>query len=307
MIALAITDLAKTYQTGVKALNGISLTVNEGDFFALLGPNGAGKSTTIGILCSLVNKTSGTVKIFGEDIDINFPKAKSYLGVMPQEFNFSIFETAEQIVANQAGYFGFPPKIAKERAHEALKKVGLWEKRKSEGRFLSGGMKRRLMIARALVHDPKLLILDEPTAGVDVEVRHLMWDFLLQANSDGLTIILTTHYLEEAERLCKNLAIIDRGDIVQRGDIKMLLGQLKTQHFILDLTNAMTTALIVPDFLVTVVDPYTIEVALTPDQTLNDLFAALNNAAIPIAGIRSKINRLEELFLRMTHNGDGAV
>ena len=258
--ALAISQLSKTYDGNFQALKGISLTVKHGDFFALLGPNGAGKSTTIGIICSLVLKTSGTVSIFGYDIDTDFSQAKQYVGVVPQEFNFNQFEKPIDILVNQAGYFGIPREIAVERAEKYLRQLGLWEKSNAPSRALSGGMKRRLMIARALIHEPKLLVLDEHTAGVDIELRRSMWDFLRQINAQGTTIILTTHYLEEAESLCRNVAIIDHGQIVKNTSIKELLQQLNKELFVLDIREEITATPEIAGYPITLVDGHTLEV-----------------------------------------------
>ena len=295
--ALSIENLEKVYANGLCALKGISLEVEEGDFFALLGKNGAGKSTAIGIISSLVNKTAGTVKIFGIDIDQNFPLAKSFLGVVPQEINFSVFETPLQIVMNQAGYYGINKKTAKKRTESFLKQLGLWEKRNEISRELSGGMKRRLMIARALVHNPRLLILDEPTAGVDIEIRRSMWEFISKINKQGTTIILTTHYLEEAESLCRNVAIIDEGEVVEDTNIKELLSRLRRETYILDLYQSMDE---IPQFdrgNWKLVDSNTIEVDISKEQGINGIFNQLNQKGIRIQSMRNKSNRLEQLFL----------
>ncbi|TGK14711.1 ABC transporter ATP-binding protein [Leptospira fluminis] len=297
--ALEIENLVKTYSGGIQALQGIDLTVEEGEFFALLGPNGAGKSTTIGILSSLVNKTSGKVRIYGADIDTDLPLAKSFLGVVPQEFNFNIFEKVEQIVINQGGYYGLSKSVATERAHEYLKQLGLYEKRKESAGRLSGGMKRRLMIARALVHNPKILILDEPTAGVDIEFRRSLWEFLIKLNESGITIILTTHYLEEAETLCKRIAIIDRGLIVENTSIKELLVKLDTETFILDLQEAVAVPPKLNGFLLRKVDDLTLEVEVNKTHSINELFRLLDQEGIKITSMRNKANRLEELFLKL--------
>lgn len=299
MQALSITNLTKTYRGGTQALKGISLDVAEGDFFALLGPNGAGKSTTIGIITSLVNKTSGQIKIFNHDLDTDIKAAKSCIGLVPQEFNFSIFEKVFDIVVCQAGYYGVPLKTAKERAEYYLKKLGLWEKQQVPAVRLSGGMKRRLMIARALVHQPKLLILDEPTAGVDIEIRRSMWDFMREINQQGTTIILTTHYLEEAESLCKNIAIIDKGTIVENTSMKNLLGQLNTETFIFYLKNPLQQLPETNHFPLQLVDEHTLEIAIDKKQSLNELFAFLQAQRIEVASMRNKANRLEELFLHL--------
>jgi len=299
MLALSVTNLKKVYSNGLIALRSINLEVAEGDFFALLGPNGAGKSTTIGILCSLVNKTSGTVSIFGNDIDHQLEAAKSCIGVVPQEMNFNPFEKILQIVINQAGYYGIPRKIAKSRAEYYLQKVGLWEKRNLIALKLSGGMKRRLMIARALVNEPRLLILDEPTAGVDIELRHELWQFLTELNQQGTTIILTTHYLEEAEHLCKHVAIIDHGDIIENSNMKLLINRLHVQTLILDLKKPMDNAPILPDFQYRILDNTTIEVEFYKTQSLNVLFNELSKQNINVSSLRNKTNRLEELFVRI--------
>ena len=305
--ALILDQLKKTYDNGHTALNGISLTVAEGDFFALLGRNGAGKSTAIGIISSLVNKSAGTVKIFDADIDQNFSLAKSYLGVVPQEFNFSVFETTEQIISNQAGYYGIPKGIAKERTERYLKQLGLWEKRGEPSRSLSGGMKRRLMIARALVHNPRLLILDEPTAGVDIEIRRSMWDFLTTINQQGTTIILTTHYLEEAESLCRNVAIIEKGDIVENTSTRSLLAKLQQESYVLDLAESIET---LPDRLANdetrswrMQGPQCLEVDIPKSQGINSVFDTLTQVGIQVTSMRNKTNRLEKLFLDMV-NGE---
>lgn len=300
--ALKIEGLTKTYDNGFSALKGIGLEVAPGDFFALLGPNGAGKSTTIGILCSLVKKTEGKVSIFGCDIDDSFPLAKQHLGVVPQEFNFSQFEKVEQIVINQAGYYGLPKKLAQERTEKYLKKLGLWDKRDTPARMLSGGMKRRLMIARALIHEPKLLILDEPTAGVDIELRRSMWDFLREINEQGTTIILTTHYLEEAESLCRNIAIIDQGRIVENTSIKALLKTLNRESFILDVREALSEVPQVAGYQLSLMEEHCLEVDIEKGQSLNELFEGLSQQDIHVVSMRNKANRLEELFVSLTGN-----
>lgn len=300
MEALSISKLVKTYKNNVSALKGIDLKVQQGDFFALLGPNGAGKSTTIGIITSLVNKTSGQVKVFGYDIDQDLAKAKACIGLVPQEFNFSIFEEVSNIIVQQAGYYGVPRKRAKELAHYYIKRLGLWEKRREMARNLSGGMKRRLMIARALVHQPALLILDEPTAGVDIEIRRSMWEFLLELNQQGTTIILTTHYLEEAENLCKHIAIIDQGQIVINTTMKKLLGQLNIETFLLDLRDPIDTVPDVSDFAMRLIDETTLEVEIKKGQQLNDLFDLLSSNNLLVSSMKNKANRLEELFVRIT-------
>lgn len=297
--ALQIKGLAKTYDNSFQALKGIDLKVSQGDFFALLGPNGAGKSTTIGVICSLVRKTSGSLKIFGIDIDQDFSAAKQYVGVVPQEFNFNQFEKPIDILVTQAGYYGIPAPVATERAHKYLKLLGLWEKHNVPSRSLSGGMKRRLMIARALIHEPKLLVLDEPTAGVDIELRRSMWDFLEDINRHGTTIILTTHYLEEAERLCRNVAIIDKGKIVQNTSVKNLIKQLNKETFILDLKAEINSTPVVEGYPLLMRDSNTLEVAIDKDKSLNQLFKQLTLEGIEIISMRNKANRLEELFIDM--------
>ena len=294
--ALAIKQLSKTYDDKFEALKGIDLNVAPGDFFALLGPNGAGKSTTIGIICSLVRKTAGTVKIFGHDIDQDFSLAKQYVGVVPQEFNFNQFEKPIDILINQAGYYGIPAKLARERAEKYLKQLALWDKRDTPSRTLSGGMKRRLMIARALIHEPKLLVLDEPTAGVDIELRRSMWAFLQEINRQGTTIILTTHYLEEAESLCRNVAIIDHGEIVKNTSIRELLTQLNTETFVLDTKEQLDHCPQVAGYPLKQVDGHSLEVAVEKSQSINELFAALTEQGIHVVSMRNKTNRLEELF-----------
>jgi ABC-2 type transport system ATP-binding protein len=295
--ALTIRGLTKTYDNGFTALHGIDLDVDHGDFFALLGPNGAGKSTAIGIVCSLVRKTAGTVLVYGIDVDVDFGAAKACIGVVPQEFNFSIFETPEQIVHNQAGYYGIERGLARSRTEKYLRQLGLWDKRDQQARNLSGGMKRRLMIARALVHEPRLLILDEPTAGVDIEIRRSMWTFLRRINGEGTTIILTTHYLEEAESLCRNIAIIDHGRLVENTSMKRLLRQLNTETFILDLEHDVER---LPDELgerVRRVDEHTIEVDVGRGEGMNRVFDALTREGITVTSLRNKANRLEQLFV----------
>ena len=297
--ALSISQLKKVYTNGFEALKGIDLSVNKGDFFALLGPNGAGKSTTIGIICSLVNKSGGNVEVFGKNIDTDLSSAKSYIGLVPQEFNFNVFEPVEEIVINQAGYYGIERHEAIQRTEKLLKQLGLWEKRRDMARNLSGGMKRRLMIARALVHEPQLLILDEPTAGVDIEIRHTMWEFLREINDQGTTIILTTHYLEEAETLCKNIAIIDDGQIIENTSVKLLLGQLNMETFILDLSSELQTLPDITEYKCRLVDPTQMEVEIQKEQDINALFNILNQHNIQISSMRNKVNRLEELFMRL--------
>jgi len=303
MHALELRGLRKTYRDGFEAVKDIDLDVEEGDFFALLGPNGAGKSTTIGIITSLVNKSAGSVKVFDADLDREPMKAKRYLGLVPQEFNFNMFEPVEEIVLNQAGYYGVPVAEAQVRAEESLKKLGLWEKRHSMARSLSGGMKRRLMIARALVHDPKLLILDEPTAGVDIELRRSMWQYLREVNRRGTTIILTTHYLEEAEQLCRNVAIIDHGRIIENTSIKALINKLDRETIILDLQQAMAQPPELDGYPCELSDEHTLEVEIRREQGINALFEALTKQRIAVTGMRNKANRLEELFLDLVESG----
>jgi ABC-2 type transport system ATP-binding protein len=297
--ALEISDLQKTYDSGVVALKGINLAVKEGDFFALLGPNGAGKSSTIGIIASLVTKTAGTVKIFDIDTDKNFPEAKRLLGVVSQEINFNNFEKVVDIVTTQAGYYGIPIKEAKRKTETTLKRLGLWEKRNEQARTLSGGFKRRLMIAKALIHEPKLLILDEPTAGVDIELRREMWEFLKEINANGTTIILTTHYLEEAEQLCKNIAIIDHGELVENTSMKDLLSRLDVQGFVLDINQSLDVAPSISNFEINLQDATTLNVAIKRDQSINDLFDQLTEQGIEVSSMRNESNRLEEMFIEM--------
>lgn len=300
--ALEITGLVKTYGDGFEALRGIDLNVAEGDFFALLGPNGAGKSTTLGIVCSLVNKSSGSVKVFGHDIDTELSAAKLNLGVVPQEFNFNQFEKVFDIVTTQAGYYGIPLARAKVSAERYLRKLGLWEKRDSPARMLSGGMKRRLMIARALVHEPKLLILDEPTAGVDIELRRSMWAFLEEMNRQGTTIILTTHYLEEAEALCRNIAIIDHGKILKHTSKRALLQQLSVETFILDTDLTSQEVPQLQGFATRLNEEGALEVDVEKAQSLNGVFLELERLGIKVLSMRTKANRLEELFLRLVED-----
>ena len=305
--ALEIVDLYKTYKNGVQALCGINLEVKKGDFFALLGPNGAGKSTAIGVLTSLVNKSSGTVKIFGHDLDKELETAKSYIGLVPQEFNFNQFEPTIEIVVNQAGFYGISRKIAYQRAEKYLKQLSLWDKRYTVGRELSGGMKRRLMIARALVHEPRILVLDEPTAGVDIEIRRSMWEFLKEINEQGTTIILTTHYLEEAETLCKNIAIINKGIVIENTGMQDLLSKLNVETYILNteeqLKDKLQDGSEGEGCNVKLVDELTFEVEISKNYSLNDLFAELNSRKVNISSLRSKSNRLEELFVRLVEEG----
>jgi len=297
--ALEINNLKKTYSGGTIALKGISLKVQEGDFYALLGPNGAGKSSTIGIIGTLVTKTSGTVKIFDIDIDKNVALAKSMLGVVSQEINFSQFEKVIDIVTTQAGFYGIKKSIAKPKVKTMLKKLGLWDKRNDQARTLSGGYKRRLMIAKALIHEPKLLILDEPTAGVDIELRRDMWRFLKEINNNGTTIILTTHYLEEAEQLCRNIGIIDQGEIVVDTSMKDLLRKLDVQGFVLDLEEPLDKDPVVDGFDLKVEDPLTLITAVNKDKSINSLFDQLNKLGIKVKSMRNQSNRLEELFIEM--------
>ncbi|EKA7415557.1 ABC transporter ATP-binding protein [Vibrio parahaemolyticus] len=303
MYALEIEQLRKTYAGGFEALKGISLQVKKGDFYALLGPNGAGKSTTIGIISSLVNKTSGVAKVFGYDIDTDLELAKQNLGLVPQEFNFNQFETVEQIVIQQAGYYGVSKILAKERAEKYLKKLDLWEKRKERARNLSGGMKRRLMIARALMHEPKLLILDEPTAGVDIELRRSMWDFLKEINQQqGSTIILTTHYLEEAEMLCRNIGIINRGELIENTTMKALLSKLSVETFILDIETDGEVPELNGVNRQSLIDG-SLEIELDKSQGLNAVFAQLTEHGVKVLSMRNKANRLEELFVSIVREG----
>ncbi|VEE62851.1 Daunorubicin/doxorubicin resistance ATP-binding protein DrrA [Shewanella putrefaciens] len=304
--ALVLEGLKKTYKGGVEAVKGISLTVEQGDFFALLGPNGAGKSTTIGIISSLVQKTAGSVQVFDFDIDKQLEEAKLCIGLVPQEFNFNQFETVLQIVVNQAGYYGVPKAVALERAQKYLSQLDLWDKRNSQSRTLSGGMKRRLMIARALMHEPKLLILDEPTAGVDIELRRSMWEFLKQINQQGVTIILTTHYLEEAEMLCRNIGIIDKGVLVECTSMKALLSKLNLETFILDLRRDIDVAPTLDGMVCRLTDPHTLEVDVAKDHNLNDVFTQLTAAKVEVLSMRNKSNRLEELFVELVKKTQGA-
>jgi ABC-2 type transport system ATP-binding protein len=308
--ALTIRGLKKVYSNGFEALKGIDLDVKSGDFFALLGPNGAGKSTTIGIISSLVNKTEGSVKVFGTSIDDNFPKAKRDIGIVPQEFNFNIFEKPFDILVNQAGYYGMSRTEAVKNAEYFLKELGLWEKSHVPSRTLSGGMKRRLMIARALIHKPRLLILDEPTAGVDIELRRSMWKFIQQINKQGTTIILTTHYLEEAEQLCKNIAIINHGEIVENTDMKSLLKRLQKEVFVMDAVKPLPDIINITGHKVMRIDNHTLEIEVDKGQSLNSIFALLAQEGIEIASMRTRANRLEELFVGLLNpsaSGKGAA
>jgi len=297
--AISIKNLRKTYDNGFEALKGISLEVEQGDFFALLGPNGAGKSTTIGVISTLVNRSAGEVEVFGRNVDSQVYETKLDLGVVPQEVNFNLFERVEDIVITQAGYYGLPRTLAKERSDKYLRQLGLWDKRRDRSRSLSGGMKRRLMIARALVHEPRLLILDEPTAGVDIELRRSMWDFLIELNGQGTTIILTTHYLEEAEQLCRNIAIIDNGAIVENTSMKSLLAEIDSQVFVLDVLKAdlPQAALCLKDFDARTLDDQSIEVTVRRGGSINAVFVQLENAGVVVTSMRNKTNRLEQLFI----------
>jgi ABC-2 type transport system ATP-binding protein len=307
MHALSISKLTKTYRNGVEALKGIDLDVEQGDFFALLGPNGAGKTTTIGIIISLVNKSGGAVRVFGHDIDREIQVAKSCIGIVPQEINFNQFESVETILVNQAGFYGIPRRLALERTERYLKQLQLWDRRRATARTLSGGMKRRLMIARALVHEPRLLILDEPTAGVDIEIRRTMWQFLKEINERGVTIILTTHYLEEAENLCRNVAIIDKGRIIENDRISNVLRKLQSETFVLNLREPIGVAPVLAGFGVKLVDDHTLEVEASKDRNLNDIFVRLAAQGIDVVSMRNKVNRLEELFMRLVRGAnDGA-
>lgn len=307
MNALSVHGLVKTYGNGVQALKGIDLSVEEGDFFALLGPNGAGKTTLIGIVTSLVRKTGGQASIFGHDIDRELEAAKSCIGVVPQEINFNQFESPETIVINQAGFYGIARPVARVRAQQYLKQLQLWDKRKHASRALSGGMKRRLMIARALMHEPRLLILDEPTAGVDIEIRRSMWEFLREINHRGTTIILTTHYLEEAETLCRNIAIIDHGRIIEQDRMSNLLRRLHTETFVLSLRDALTCVPSLQPYAARLVDEHTLEVEVSNEENLNVLFARLSALGIEVISMRNKVNRLEEIFMRLVEREKGTA
>jgi ABC-2 type transport system ATP-binding protein len=307
--ALVIKNLKKTYSNGVHALGGVTLEIEAGDFFALLGPNGAGKTSIIGITTGLVNKTAGEVSVFGHNIDTETDKAKTYIGLVPQEFNFGIFDKVIDIITTQAGYYGIPLSTARKDAEKYLKALGLWEKRNDQARMLSGGMKRRLMIVRALIHHPKLLILDEPTAGVDIELRHGMWEFLKNLNQEGVTIILTTHYLEEAEQLCRNLAIINKGEIVAMGPMKeVLLNTLSSQAYIFDLKAVLPDKSFeaLKQYSPRKLDSVTLELRIENSQNLNEVMGELTNLAIEVRGIRNKTNRLEELFVSLT-SGNSSI
>jgi ABC-2 type transport system ATP-binding protein len=306
--ALAIHDLRKTYRNGHVALKGIGLEVQQGDFFALLGPNGAGKTTAIGIVTSLVNKTSGKVTIFGHDLDTDLAAAKSCIGLVPQEFNFNQFEPVGEIIANQAGFYGIARSEAVRRTEKYLRRLGLWEKRHGMARELSGGMKRRLMIARALVHEPKLLILDEPTAGVDIEIRRSMWQFLREINADGTTIILTTHYLEEAESLCRNVAIIDEGELIENTSTRRLLNRLDMETFVLDIDQPLDQLPQLPQHELRLVDECTLEADICRGNPVNALFTDLSEKGVNVLSMRNKANRLEQLFVNLLEdNGNGGV
>jgi ABC-2 type transport system ATP-binding protein len=305
--ALSIRGLTKVYDNGLHALKGIDLEVAEGDFFALLGPNGAGKSTTIGIICSLVRKTGGSVAIFGIDIDRNFSLARQHLGLVPQEFNFQQFEKVIDILVTQAGYYGLPRRLALARSEKYLRLLGLWDKRDTRARMLSGGMKRRLMIARALVHEPRLLILDEPTAGVDIELRRSTWRFLRELNAGGTTIILTTHYLEEAENLCNRIAIIDQGQIIENTSMRALLAKLNTEVFVLDTREPLDRFPDLPGYSGRLLDGHSLEVEVEKTQSLNELFASLAAQDVHVISMRNKANRLEELFVSLVGTGEDPV
>jgi len=302
MQALSIRNLTKTYSNGSRALKGIDLDVEPGDFYALLGPNGAGKTTAIGIVCSLVSKTGGEVEIFGHSIDRELEAAKSCIGLVPQEINLNLFDSVLNIVINQAGYYGIHRRLAMQRAEEYLGELKLWDRRFDQARSLSGGMKRRLMIARALIHEPRLLILDEPTAGVDIEIRRSMWDFLRRINGEGTTIILTTHYLEEAERLCRHVAIIDEGEIIENARMSTVLRKLQREVFVLNLGSPLTKEPELPGFETNMNDPCELEVAIDSEHDLNSLFALLSEQGITVVSLRNKANRLEELFMGIVEN-----
>jgi len=302
MKALSINNLSKTYKNGFQALKGIELSVEEGDFLALLGPNGAGKSTVIGIICSLLTKTTGDIEVFGDNLELNTARAKQHIGVVPQELNFNVFEPVIEILVNQAGYYGIKRGIAFKRAEVLLKRLSLWDKHRDSARQLSGGMKRRLMIARSLMHQPRLLILDEPTAGVDIEIRRSMWDFLRELNNSGTSIILTTHYLEEAEQLCNHIAIIDQGNIIKDCKMKDLLSEIDVQCLILDLKNEITEVPVLQSYPMQQTDEKTLEVRVLKHQSLNDLFQQLSVLNIDVVSVRNKSNRLEQLFLDLVKN-----
>ncbi|MCU7834028.1 MAG: ABC transporter ATP-binding protein [gamma proteobacterium symbiont of Taylorina sp.] len=300
--ALEINNLKKTYHSGFEALKGINLSIKQGDFFALLGPNGAGKSTIIGIVCSLINKTSGDIIIQGHDL-FKYPReAKQCLGIVPQEFNFNVFEPVEEILVNQAGYYGIERREAFKRSEVFLKQLELWDKRREMARDLSGGMKRRLMIARALMHHPEILILDEPTAGVDIEIRRTMWSFLQKLNKEGTTIILTTHYLEEAEQLCKNIAIIDQGEIIKNCKMAELLSELDSECLLFNLKNPLELSPSLSGYPARLIDSQSLEVQVKKNESLNSLFELLNQLNIEVLSMRNKSNRLEQLFLNLVHS-----
>ncbi|HEX6999425.1 MAG TPA: ABC transporter ATP-binding protein [Gammaproteobacteria bacterium] len=305
MNALEIHDLRKVYPSGVEALKGIDLTVRQGDFFALLGPNGAGKTTAIGIVTSLVTKTSGTVRVFGYDLDTQRERVKTCIGVVPQEVNLNMFERNFDTLVNQAGYYGVPPRLARQRAEKYLKALHLWDRRDDVARSLSGGMKRRLMIARALVHEPRLLILDEPTAGVDIEIRRSMWDFMREINASGVTIILTTHYLEEAESLCRNIAIIDEGRIIENDTMVNVINKLQREAFVLTLRDPVQEAPVLDGYPVRLRNEHEIEIEVAKGQGLNRVFEELSARSLHVSSMRTKTNRLEELFIRLVENRDG--
>lgn len=307
MNALNIKNLQKTYKNGVNALKGVDLAVKEGDFFALLGPNGAGKSTVIGIIASLVTKTAGHVEVFGQSLDTNYADVRMHIGLVPQEFNFNIFEPVGEILINQAGYYGINRQEATKRAEVYLKQLDLWEKRFDMAKELSGGMKRRLMIARALMHQPKLLILDEPTAGVDIEIRHSMWQFLKQQNAKGTTIILTTHYLEEAESLCNNIAIIDHGITIEQTRMRTLLDRLHMETFVLYLANSIDEIPDCKDYSVRKIDDTTLEADINATKNISGLFAILNDCGIEVISMKNKTNRLEQLFISMLNNNNSDI
>src|SRR5689334_7939347 len=307
MNALSVRGLTKTYRNGVQALKGVDLEVEQGEFFALLGPNGAGKTTLIGVITSLVNKTAGEARVFGHDIDHELEAAKACIGIVPQELNFNMFESPLTIVVNQAGFYGIPRPVARQRAEKYLKQLQLWDKRNGISRGLSGGMKRRLMVARALMHEPRLLILDEPTAGVDIEIRRSMWEFLREINARGTTIILTTHYLEEAETLCRNIAIINGGRIAERDRMSSLLRKLQAETFVLNLREAVSSVPQVPGYEFTLVDEHTLEVEVSKEQSLNEVFARLTAQGIGVLSMRNKVNRLEELFMKLVERTPAAA
>ncbi|MCI0517524.1 MAG: ABC transporter ATP-binding protein [Woeseiaceae bacterium] len=305
MLALSIKNLTKTYPNGVEALKGIDFDVESGDFYALLGPNGAGKTTAIGIICSLVNKTAGEVRILGHSIDRDLAAAKACIGLVPQELNLNAFDTVLNIVVNQAGYYGIERREALRRAEKYLGELRLWDRRREPSRNLSGGMKRRLMIARALIHEPKLLILDEPTAGVDIEIRRSMWDFLKRTNEAGTTIILTTHYLEEAESLCRHVAIIDKGRIIENASMSSVLRKLKREVFVLSLRSPVAEAPDLDGFDTLLREDGDLEVAMDSTRNLNEVFELLSRKAIAVTSLRNKTNRLEELFIGLVGRGRG--